>query len=874
MRTKGTIIAIAAVGFAALRPADGALGDLTFESEGEMIRIGNANCNFDKGNFTGVSTATITLAIPDDAFENLPAGEFVRLDSLDFGFTEDHWNYGYTHARHIAIDVDGYTYVSSRVSTNKTDVFTSANGASAYRLEYSFEDEPCFLSPGTPCTMRFLDGGSNTMNTVRYGVGENAKSIIDGLSFSANGKVYRPLFQMTGTHYTRKSLLNGEEQSVADSIGLIRLFGAGAADGVAFRICGIDVSEGSLRLDVSPAPKDGNSLSVMARRDFGNRWRRVKVNPQGASVRIDDADLAGFRFFHIRAEKGKKKTGYLVSTEATMCDKDNTDSESNITSAKVNGDTRLFSLSFSDGEAADFASDDYKTLTMQLAGVRPGTSVRLAVDGETFYGEVEPGGTVSFSGLPAMTGSSVLAMDIVGDEHSDAIDATVLSERAGVVSVKWGDDGNSLAEPVDGGVTNTMTMLANRPAADGFGTGTGGWFRIPAMAKSTNGTIVALYDCRLKSSGDLPNAIDWSENWSGDNGATWTRPKVAVDVPNNGEQTVGRATDITDPCILYDPRQDRFFAMGITGKGLNGGNAVNSDVVMYVRGTGRDDAWVEWAGGPDGCGRSVQQMILDSLAAADPSASSDTASIIGILEGPGHGIVQRRTVADGDGKTIMPAGALVFPMQYFPSGTTYKTHNFAAYSTDGGATWQATCLTPAKTPDGEDCYAHEGSIVELDDGTWEYMGKFGNASVDAIGPKLFFRTRDFKTWTFDGYHYHQAVRCQGSCLWLGEAVKARFGSSRYAACFSTWGDYGAGKRRGGIKLFIGRDTSSEPNAPGITWDCGEIDIRPEHTSACAYNSMVMLDDWTIGILFEAFGHIYFRKVDLCGVLSAETGGRP
>jgi hypothetical protein len=36
----------------------------------------------------------------------------------------------------------------------------------------------------------------------------------------------------------------------------------------------------------------------------------------------------------------------------------------------------------------------------------------------------------------------------------------------------------------------------------------------------------------------------------------------------------------------------------------------------------------------------------------------------------------------------------------------------------------------------------------------------------------------------------------------------------------------------------------------------------------------MLDDWTIGILFEAFGHIYFRKVDLCGVLSAGTGRRP
>ena len=251
--------------------------------------------------------------------------------------------------------------------------------------------------------------------------------------------------------------------------------------------------------------------------------------------------------------------------------------------------------------------------------------------------------------------------------------------------------------------------------------------------------------------------------------------------------------------------------------------------------------------------------------------------MVRILQGPGHGFVQRQNGTNSTGIVIVPKGSLVFPMQYFPSGNTANTQNFALYSTNGGLSWAATDLTPTNTLAGKPCYAQEGCIVELDDGTWEYMSKYGrfddqnfdsayagDASDDArYECRLFFRTRDFKTWTFDGYHPSKSVRSQGSCLWLGEKVKAaNGGQSLYASCFSTWGSYANSQRRGGLKLFFGRDTSSEGGQPGITWDRGEIEIRHEHTKACSYNSMAMLDDFTLGITFEACGHIYFRKVDV------------
>ena len=404
-------------------------------------------------------------------------------------------------------------------------------------------------------------------------------------------------------------------------------------------------------------------------------------------------------------------------------------------------------------------------------------------------------------------------------------------------------------------VNAELVQIANKPYDDGLGNASGGVYRIPAMAKSTNGVIVAVYDCRYNSSGDLPNVIDLAENWSGDNGATWSKPRVAVDVPNTNNYQ--KVCNIGDPCIVYDPAGDKFWLMGITGGGLasshdGSGNSI-ADVVLYTRGTGENDTWQEWAGGPEGNRRSVKQMILNSLADVEGNETyRDENQIRGILQGPGHGIVQRQTVYAADGETVlMPAGAIVFPMQYFIDGNFSNTRTFAVYSTDGGAHWNTTKLTPANDNAQENC------VMELDDGSWYMICK---GKTQSQKQRQLFRTTDFANWTYCG-SITPSEWVQGSCLRIGTGWD---GKSRYAACFTT------ASTRSNVTLHFGRDTSCDAGATrGVEWDLGRQIVYPGATGGKSYNSLVMLDSSTLAILIEIDGHIYVIKEDVSDILKRD-----
>ena len=629
--------------------------------------------------------------------------------------------------------------------------------------------------------------------------------------------------------------LNGEVQSAAKSAELIRLFGAEAVsdEGVTFKIDGLDMSNGTLTLGVSPSVTSGNTLSVVGKKALVDRWQRLRVNPQGSTVTVTDSDLADYRFFQLRAELGEKGLGYTVRETPIVGDRANTESESHITAANAGGEAVLFSIDLDDGADGDYLAAAYKSISFQLDGVTAGATATLATNGVIVAAAVvAEGGTVDFTGLPQLGDGTTLSVGVSTSDASGNIVTTNLSERAGALAYAWGD-GEVVA--IDGGVTNTMTMLAFKPKTDVNKGADGGAYRIPAIAKSTNGVIVALYDCRYNNSGDLPNAIDLAENWSGDNGDTWSKPRVAVDVPNNGEQTLGKETDIGDPCVLYDSVDDKFWAMGITGGGLSRSHVDNtpiSDVVLYTRGTGKDAQWANR--------RSVKSELLAALVAVGETATADE-SIKGILQGPGHGIVQRNKT------TLMPAGTLIFPMQYFPVNSNfYDSRTFAAYSKDGGETWQTTKLTDAAVVAQENC------IMELDDGSWYMIAKGYSRQL--------FRTTNYVDWKHVG-SISPSCWVQGTCIRMGVAAD---GNSRYVACFTV---STSPANRSHLTLHFGRDTTLEtPDGDGVVWDCGKWDIYPEETGGMSYNSLVMLDDSTLGVLFESRGHIYFRKVDVSEML--------
>lgn len=381
------------------------------------------------------------------------------------------------------------------------------------------------------------------------------------------------------------------------------------------------------------------------------------------------------------------------------------------------------------------------------------------------------------------------------------------------------------------GALGELVMLGDGPFADGLGGNANGVYRIPAVAVSTGNVAIAVYDCRYWNSADLPQAIDLAENYSPDRGRTWSRPQLAVDVPNTDTQAVACDVNIGDPCLVYLPGSNRFMVMGMTGGGLAGshkdGKSV-TDVMIAYRGANPLDKWTGM--------RLVRDEILAALKAADPGLETDPDKIRGILQGPGHAIVQRKTVYDVNGNVIMKAGTVVFPMQYFPTDDFANApRGFAVYTEDEGATWKATRITTPIHPAQENC------IVELDDGTWLMMCKGFN--------REFFRTRDFSRWTWENY-ISPSAWVQGSCLKIGTGEDGR---GRYAACFSPAG-------RANITVYFGRDVCEAPK--GISWDLGSVNIYPEPTGGYSYNSLIMVDDRTLGILFESHGHIYWRTLEL------------
>ena len=461
---------------------------------------------------------------------------------------------------------------------------------------------------------------------------------------------------------------------------------------------------------------------------------------------------------------------------------------------------------------------------------------------------------LSVTGTVTFPASGTVTID-TSDLALKVVESVVLLKADGLDESKFAlspdaPEGSSFAVE-DGALTfkfppfyKASLQLANTPYADGMeDAGSSGIYRIPAIAKATNGVVVALYDCRYTGGGDLPNKIDAAENWSGDSGYTWSVPKIGIDADNSGG--TGKQYNFGDPSILYDPASNRFWAMGITGGGLAGSHTDGvsvADVVLYTRGTGENDPWEEWTGGPEGNTRSVKQMILDSLSAADDDAIGNEDEICGILQGPGHGMVQQKTVYAADGETVlMPAGALVFPMQYFPtSDFYYAPRAFAAYSTDGGETWKATKLSPSYP-------AQENCVMELDDGSWYMICKGFQRQL--------FRSTDYVNWTHVGA-LSPSAWVQGSCLRLGTGTD---GKGRYVACFSPEG-------RENVTLYFGRDTTAaKPNGAGIAWDLGSKIVYPGSTGGKGYNSLVMLDETTLGILIEAQNHIYLLTEDVSDI---------
>ena len=534
------------------------------------------------------------------------------------------------------------------------------------------------------------------------------------------------------------------------------------------------------------------------------------------------------------------------------------------------------------------------TTTLQMSGYNPASGLLTCAVDPAYAGQVSIGLAGSTNGL-VWTRADVAAIPANATSVSLGLGTHAFGSGENYTWFKVLEEAYTNDAPVATG--RIHEMLANRPTVDKiFKYGETGWnqdvYRIPAMAATPDGkTVMGIFDARwcyqdlgvpldANSNGAGPYAnpnhytgIDIGGVFSLDGGETWSYPQVMIDVPNASDPQTGDKTtaltaamELGDPSIVYDPASEKFIMMGITGGGLttvhNGAEAV--DVVTYECSLASVTN-----GAPNWTNRtSVKQKIEASLNASYSIQTNGyktgwyTDGYMGILEGPGHAFVTRAACGS------IPANTVVWPMQYVIRNSGIKGGNFAAWK-DSGGTWHTTKLVP-NSGGTKNYVTQEGCITQLDNGNLLYMCK--NVTDGTARP--FYVSSDGVSWTYlnEISGLASGSMCQGSMLRIGQGSDNH---SRYAAVFAT------GTLRSDIKVYIGTDTGSG----GITWgaepyetvwagatgtadDDGDANSGggPHGNLVYGYNSLVMLNPTTLGVLFEAHGHIYFTKVDVSSAL--------
>ena len=220
----------------------------------------------------------------------------------------------------------------------------------------------------------------------------------------------------------------------------------------------------------------------------------------------------------------------------------------------------------------------------------------------------------------------------------------------------------------------TKTVLLKRGE---FGVNT---YRIPGLAVTNRGTVIAMFDMRYHGSGDLPSKVDIGIRRSMDNGATWTPIKVALSFPKG--TPADRGNGVGDGCIFVDRQTNTIWIAGLWSHGNHGWNG----------------------SGPGLSPEQTGQLVL-TKSADDGATWSVPINITQQVKNPAW-----RLLYQGPGGGIqLHDGTLVFPAQF--RAADGLAHSCFIYSKDHGATWKiSTPAVPGKL------LTNESQIAELANG--------------------------------------------------------------------------------------------------------------------------------------------------------------
>ncbi|CAK7038198.1 MAG: hypothetical protein PETM_01591 [Petrimonas sp.] len=360
--------------------------------------------------------------------------------------------------------------------------------------------------------------------------------------------------------------------------------------------------------------------------------------------------------------------------------------------------------------------------------------------------------------------------------------------------------------------------------------------RIPGLATSKNGTLMAIYDARYESARDLQGHMDIALNRSFDGGRTWEPMQVVLDRKEWGGMPE-KYNGVSDACILVDDRTGDIYVAGLWMHGL-----LDAETGKWVEGLTADSTrWLhQWRakGSQPGFGVKETSQFLITKSSDDGLTWSEPINITSAKKkewwlfapAPGQGIT-------------MTDGTLVFPSQgRDENGTSFSN---ITWSKDGGKTWKTS--NPA-TKNTTEC-----AVVELQDGSLMLnMRDNRNRGNEEVNGRSVFVTSDLgETWK--EHPTSRKALIEPTCM--ASLHTHRYMEDGVEKSLLLFVNPASTSKRNNITLKVSYDG-------GNTWP-EEKQILLDEYSGRGYSCITSVNDSTLGILYESSqADMVFQTVSL------------
>ena len=348
--------------------------------------------------------------------------------------------------------------------------------------------------------------------------------------------------------------------------------------------------------------------------------------------------------------------------------------------------------------------------------------------------------------------------------------------------------------------------------------------RIPGLATSKKGTLLAIYDARYESARDLQGHMDIALNRSFDGGRTWEPMQVVLDRKEWGGMPE-KYNGVSDACILVDDRTGDIYVAGLWMHGL-----LDAETGKWVEGLTADSTrWLhQWRakGSQPGFGVKETSQFLITKSSDDGLTWSEPINITSVKKkewwlfapAPGQGIT-------------MTDGTLVFPSQgRDENGTSFSN---ITWSKDGGKTWKTS--NPA-TKNTTEC-----AVVELQDGSLMLnMRDNRNRGNEEVNGRSVFVTSDLgETWK--EHPTSRKALIEPTCM--ASLHTHRYMEDGVKKSLLLFVNPASTSKRNNITLKVSYDG-------GNTWP-EEKQILLDEYSGRGYSCITSVNDSTLGILYES-----------------------